>query len=50
MSLEFSEHGSRVFTGKVKPDFGFKFVNKDNVKQVEAKLEKMGINKKQGQE
>ncbi|MFA5382242.1 MAG: hypothetical protein WC356_03685 [Candidatus Micrarchaeia archaeon] len=44
MSIEFSEHGSRIFTGKAKPDFEFKFVNKDNVETAKNELEKIGIN------
>jgi hypothetical protein len=41
--IQFSEHGSRIFTGKDKGEFEFNFVNKDNVEQTEAELKKMGI-------
>ncbi|MFA5382087.1 MAG: hypothetical protein WC356_02895 [Candidatus Micrarchaeia archaeon] len=47
--IEFSEHGNRIFAGTVKLDFGFNFVNKDNVKQTESEPEKMGIIIKKGQ-
>ncbi len=48
--IDFSNAGSRIFTGKIKPEFRFNFVKKDNQKQTEAELKKMGIEIKQGQE
>ncbi|MFA5300481.1 MAG: hypothetical protein WC389_20025 [Lutibacter sp.] len=41
--IQFSNHGSRIFTGQDKGEFEFNFVNEDNVEQVEAELKKIGI-------
>jgi hypothetical protein len=47
MALEFSQYGSRYVSGKIKPEFEFKFINSKNIEQVEQELKKMGIEVKQ---
>jgi len=41
--IEFSNVGSRLFTGKDKGEFKYNFVNDKNVEQIKADFKKMGI-------
>ena len=41
--IEFSQYGSRYVSGKIKPDWEFKFINKKNIEQVEQELKKLAI-------
>jgi hypothetical protein len=45
MAIEFSEFGSRIFTGRDKGEFKFNFLNEDNFEQIKAEVEqeKVGV-------